>query len=610
MRALLLISLFAGGSLFAQTIIDIGSLSGNNGYNPIDIGTMVLAKDGNFYATANEGGANGAGTVFKMTPAGVVTDLYDFTVGNQGGPYSGLIQASDGNLYGTTTGGVFKITTAGAFTFFPFQPPVSGGAYGGVIQGSDGNLYGAIREGGANGNGAIFRMTLSGALTDLHDFNGVTEGSGPEVPPVQAADGNFYGTTCCSGVGDNASGMVYKMTPGGSFTVLHTFMGPDGASPQSALIQGTDGNFYGTTEAGGANDKGTIFKMTPGGAVTTLYSFSGSDGQNPIAGLLQASDGNFYGIALGGGTGREGTIFQITLQGAFTTLYNFNGKLGGSAYSGLIQGTDGNLYGISTGGGANFNGAIFEWPLASSNAPTIMSTGGVLNGASFQAGVAPNSWVTIKGTNLSTVTDTWANSIVNGALPTMLDGISVNIGGQAAYVYYVSPGQINVLAPNVGPGSASVTVTSGNVTSASVSAVAQAVQPAFFQWSNSIYAVATREDFSDAVKNGTIPGLTTTPAKPGDVLILWGTGFGATNPPVPTGMVVPSTTTYNTASPVTVTLGTTSATVYGAALAPGDAGLYQVAIQIPASLTDGDYPVVATVNRAQSPATALITVQQ
>jgi uncharacterized protein (TIGR03437 family) len=122
--------------------------------------------------------------------------------------------------------------------------------------------------------------------------------------------------------------------------------------------------------------------------------------------------------------------------------------------------------------------------------------------------------------------------------------------------------------------------------------------------------VATRQDYSLAVKNGTIAGVTTTPAKPGDVIILWGTGFGPTSPSVPEGAEVPSTTTYNTTYPVTVTLGGTPATVYGAALAPGFAGLYQVAIQIPTSLADGDYAVVATILTAQSPSTTLITVQQ
>jgi uncharacterized protein (TIGR03437 family) len=133
------------------------------------------------------------------------------------------------------------------------------------------------------------------------------------------------------------------------------------------------------------------------------------------------------------------------------------------------------------------------------------------------------------------------------------------------------------------------------------------LQPAFFQWGQ--YAVATRTDYSDAVKNGTISGVSTLPAKPGDTIVLWGTGFGPTTPPVPQGVEVPSSTAYNTANPVTITIGGTSATVFGAALTSGAAGLYQVAIQIPTSLSDGDYPLVASISGVQSPAGVLLTVQ-
>lgn len=216
--------------------------------------------------------------------------------------------------------------------------------------------------------------------------------------------------------------------------------------------------------------------------------------------------------------------------------------------------------------------------------------------------------MTINGTNLSSKTDTWNNSIVNGALPIMLDGVSVSVGGQPAYIEYISATQINAVVPNVPAGSVPVTVTTANGTSAAVNAHLTAEQPAFFQWGT--YAVATHQDYTLAVKNGTFPGTTTVPAKPGDVIILWGTGFGPTSPAAPAGVETPSTASYNTATPVTVKIGGASATVYGAALAPGYAGLYQVAIQIPASLADGDYPAVATLNGVSSPSTTMITVQQ
>jgi uncharacterized protein (TIGR03437 family) len=251
---------------------------------------------------------------------------------------------------------------------------------------------------------------------------------------------------------------------------------------------------------------------------------------------------------------------------------------------------------------------VFRLSLGSSgvNAPAV-ATGGIVNAASFEAGVVSGSWITISGTNLSTTTDTWANSISNGVLPTSVGGVSVSIGGQSAYISYISPTQINAIAPNVPSGQTQVTVSSGGATSAPVTATIEAVQPAFFLWGN--YAVATTQDYKLAVKNGTFPGTTTTPAAPGDVIILWGTGFGPTSPAAPEGEETPSGTTYNTAGTVSATVGGKTATVYGAALAPGFAGLYQVAIHIP-QLANGDYPVVATISGVSSPATTLITVQQ
>jgi uncharacterized protein (TIGR03437 family) len=238
-----------------------------------------------------------------------------------------------------------------------------------------------------------------------------------------------------------------------------------------------------------------------------------------------------------------------------------------------------------------------------------ISANGVVNGASFQAGIVPASWVTILGTNLSSVTDTWDKSIVGGKLPTVLDGVSVSIGGKPAYVQYVSPTQINVQAPDAGLGPLPVTVTNANGTSAAATATSQQFGPAFFPWSGK-YAVATRQDFSLAAKAGLIPGLNTVPAKPGDVIILWGTGFGPTSPTIAAGIQAPTDQPYPTANPVTVTVGTASAQVFGAALAPGFAGLYQIAISIPASTPDGDIPIKASVGGVQSPDGVFLTVQR
>jgi len=247
-------------------------------------------------------------------------------------------------------------------------------------------------------------------------------------------------------------------------------------------------------------------------------------------------------------------------------------------------------------------------PAAAGTGPSI-DAGGVVSGASFQPGIVPGSWLTIKGSNLSPVTDTWEKAIVNGNLPTSLDGVSVSVGGKPAYVYFISPGQINVQAPDVGAGPVPVTVTTPSGTSAAATATVVAQDPAFFLWPGSQVVATRNSDASLAVKAGTFAGATTAAAKPGDVLILWGTGFGPTTPLVAAGIQVPGDKIYNS-NPVTIKLGTTDAQVFGAALSPGFAGLYQIAIQVPASLADGDYAIKATVSGASSPDGVILSVKK
>jgi|SRR5579862_423135 len=621
------------GELFVMALVGVASASAQTfttfttlyvfaDADTIGFGGLVQGNDGDLYGTTDTGD-NSYGTIFKITPSGTLTTLYSFCSqpncadGLQ--PEGKLIQAADGNLYGTTLfggsqacspscGTVFKITPAGILTtLYTFHGTDGSYPRGGLIQANDANFYGTTGKGGTSSScpdpgaslsscGTIFRITPLGALTTLHSFD-LTDGAGPLSDLVQGSDGNLYGTTYQGGTGCSTCGTVFKITLSGALTTLHSFDMADGAGP-SALIQATDGNFYGTTNSGGVGicvSCGTIFKITPAGSLTTLYNFDLTQGAQPSA-LIQASDGNFYGTT-------SGTIFEITASGVLTTLYDFS-LTGPDRPGTLIQGSDGNLYGITTGASGYTGATIFR--LSSGPPPAINLSAGVVSAASFQPGIAPASWISIFGTNLSPVTDNWGSAIVGGNLPTSLDGVNVSVGGQPAYIAYVSATQINAVAPSVGPGTVSVTVTTPTATSMAVMALAGPVQPAFFQWGS--YAVATHQDYSLAVKNGTFGG-PTVPAKPGEVIILWGTGFGPTSPPAPLGMEVPPTTTYYTASPVTVTVGGTAATVFGAALTPGFAGLYQVAIQIPSSLPNGDYPVIATVSGTQSP-TTLITVQK
>ncbi len=334
-------------------------------------------------------------------------------------------------------------------------------------------------------------------------------------------------------------------------------------------------------------------------------------------------------------TGLGGTVLKSTDGGASWTALQ-NGMFG--SYTGVVWAdpVDSSFvfvndwisprsFYVSTDGGAHFNPSMLpQGPptcvpgncatpevsdlifAVSTPVPPVITS--VVNGASFRPGVVANSWVTIQGTGLAPKTDDWTNSIVNGALPTSVDGVSVTMGGKPAYVYFLSSGQLNVLAPDLPAGPISVTVTTPVGTSANFAATASVYDPAFFVWPGN-QVVATRTDYSFAVKPGTFAGATTVAAKPGDVIILWATGFGPTTPAAPGGVGVPSDQTYATATLPSISIGNIPAAVAGAALASGSAGLYQIAITVPGSLTDGDWPVQAMIGGASSPAGTILTVQ-
>jgi uncharacterized repeat protein (TIGR03803 family) len=181
---------------------------------------------------------------------------------------------------------------------------------------------------------------------------------------VQGNDGNLYGVTAYGGQvasHDGAQGgTVFKVTPEGIETILHRFAGSDGESPVGGLIQGSDSNFYGTTD-GGNTTLGTIFMVTPEGAEKTLYNFSDSDSNAafPLASLMQGSDGNFYGTTSGGGANLSGTAFQLTPAGVFTLLYSFPQSSVPGPDTNLVQASNGNLYGASFYGGAYSRGYFF-----------------------------------------------------------------------------------------------------------------------------------------------------------------------------------------------------------------------------------------------------------
>ncbi|MFY9726437.1 MAG: cellulase family glycosylhydrolase [Bryobacteraceae bacterium] len=249
---------------------------------------------------------------------------------------------------------------------------------------------------------------------------------------------------------------------------------------------------------------------------------------------------------------------------------------------------------------------------ASGTALSLPVIAGIGNAGGGQPGVSAGTYFSIYGSNLAPASTAvnWNSSIgVNGQLPTKLAGVSVTVGGLPGYPSYVSPGQINVLAPNLGPGPTAVTVTTSAGTSEPYIMTAPSVQPAFFQWAGN-YAIATDLNYDPLVKNGAIPGQTTAPAQPGEGIYLWGTGFGPTTPAAPAGQIIPaSSTQYYSVNGVTATIGGLPATVQWTLLSPGSAGLYQLYVTVP-TLANGDYPIVATVDGVSSPQGVNLTVQQ
>jgi len=412
-----------GGSSGVGTIFRMDS-SGNlttlhsfayaDGANPA--AGLVRATDGNFYGTTTKGGASNLGAVFRMDATGDVTLLHSFGGADGRDPRAGLVEGADLKLYGTTRSGgangdgtVFRIDTGGALSsLHSFSLWVDGAhPVAELLLAADGQLYGTTSNGGAvfrldvaggvavihafglntsisgliqtasgdflattktadNGAGpsTIVRIDASGSPTTLHQFDPSTEGYLPMAALVQGSDGAYYGTTSI-GEGECLYGTVYRMDDSGNVTISHVFSGNDGASPQVAMIPGSDGALYGTTTSSWwpgsyASIAGSVFRLDSAGNLATLRQFGWFDGAQPSAALLQAADGNLYGTTYRGGPQDLGTIIRLSSAGVVSVLHNFSGTEGAHPRAAFVQGTDGNLYGTTESGGSAGYGTVFR----------------------------------------------------------------------------------------------------------------------------------------------------------------------------------------------------------------------------------------------------------
>ncbi|HEX9046829.1 MAG TPA: choice-of-anchor tandem repeat GloVer-containing protein [Verrucomicrobiae bacterium] len=441
------------------------------------MGAMVQAGDGNLYGTMEGGGINplfgwvGYGVIFQITPAGGFNIAHFFgSVTNSSGtpqdgywPLGNLAKGADGNVYGTAEygggidngyGTVFRLATNGTFSVLhafandgyldpnlnQYLYPFGTLPYAGVIQGSDGNFYGTTFTSSTNNQGAVFVMAPNGLMNVLHSFSRPTsginyDGYNPSAELVEGDDGNFYGTTEYGGI--YGYGTVYQITPTGSFNVLYSFnIGTNGANPLAGLCKGRDGSFYGTTKSSVPSyyNNGTVFRITTNGNFTTLHAFSGNvdDGAYPYGGVIQGKDGNLYGTTQAGGANSYyGTIFQMTTNGAVTLLHSFSTPANGTNADGcypmatLVQADDGRFYGTTQAGGTSSYGTVFRLTITP-DAPVLqglaMTNGnitltwsasvGAVYQVQYNTDLNSTNWINLGATNAATQTTMSASDAI------------------------------------------------------------------------------------------------------------------------------------------------------------------------------------------------------
>jgi uncharacterized repeat protein (TIGR03803 family) len=355
----------------AQTYKDIFDFDGTtHGCCPQYPDKMAQGQDGNLYGTTPTGGSSNVGTVFKITPTGSLTVLFNFDITHGSTPNGGLVLGVDGNLYGTTEhggahafGNIFKITPSGTLTvLYDFAGGTDGGnPLAPLVLGVDGNFYGTSYP------GVAFKISAAGVFTFLSKMPSVSYG-----PLTQGTDGAFYGTTKFGGTG--SLGTVFKLL-GKKVTILFSFDTIHGSFPFDGLVQASDGNFYGTTSAGGSGNAGTVFKITPSGTLTVLNNFDSAhpvNGYQAYGGLVLGTDGILYGSTIFGGSGGNGTLFKITTAGAYTVLSNFDTTHGAGAYASPVQHTNGRIFGLTARGGASGKGVAYS--LDNGIAPFVLLT--------------------------------------------------------------------------------------------------------------------------------------------------------------------------------------------------------------------------------------------
>jgi uncharacterized repeat protein (TIGR03803 family) len=408
---------------------------------------LLLGNDGAFYGTTRTGGSNSYGNVFRMPTNGPPSALYAFTNGSDGAtPFATLAQGADGGFYGATvTGGaygngtIYRVSSAGALTpLLAFNLTNGNLPYAALAPAGDSTFYGVCDQGGSGSFGIAYNVTTNGTLTILHSFADGSDGGQPLAGLLPGNDGNFYGTTYAGGTAN--LGTVFQLATNGTLSTLVSFAGGNGARPRGGLLQDGLGDFFGVTFLGGASSAGTIFELTAAGLLTNLYSFTGgSDGGQPVAGLTYGGDGNFYGTTSGGGIYGKGTVFRLTPAGTFTTLAQLDGFNGANPQAPLVAGSGGIIYGTTPFGGVNNSGTVFSLAVS---APLQINTQPA--GQSVYIGQNPEFDVAVTGTaplfwqwrkNNANLAD---GGTVSGSAARVLRLANVSLGDAGSYSVVIS----------------------------------------------------------------------------------------------------------------------------------------------------------------------------
>ena len=418
------IAAFAPLSTHGQSVTNFYSFTGSSSSGNPGLGSLVQGRNGKLYGTTF-GPSGSSGSVFAITTTGRANQPYTF--GNDGAnPWAGLTLGADGYYYGTTSAGgttgngvLFKVSPTGVYTSLHEFAGGSDGAspFSSPIQASDSSFYGTTY--GTNGASTIYRYQTNGTFTTIYNFD-VVHGQGVVAPLIQGSDGNLYGTASTGGNATLGCGTIFKLSTSGQILWSYIFpCGVGGALPDAPLFQASDGNFYGTTASGGEGgvQPGTVFRIDQNGNVKILYAFKNiPDGASPTGGVTQGTDGNLYGTTSGGGKSGGGTLFQLSLNGVHKILYSF-GVTGKEPFSGVMQDTNGLFYGTTYMGGRYGYGTVYSLNMGLGPFVTFVQPFAAVGGTAqiLGQGLTGATAVTFNGiaaTSFKVINDTYMTAIV------------------------------------------------------------------------------------------------------------------------------------------------------------------------------------------------------